>query len=287
MRRILALLFMWGVVSAWATAGAAEIAVHPLHIETASAGATANALKQAFEAQLRRALPEGRTDAAVVERFLQRRGGASCWGDEGCISAMAQTTNAQYVLLVSVVRTEPWMVMSARVLSAWGVELRNIPMHVHMPKEGMTEIANFSGGFSELFAKLELRNLQPDLKPPDPPSMSNMRIVSYTTLGVGAAAIATGAVFTALYASSLSEYNKLQVNKDGVISVGDSEVALKHMQRSRDRMRFFIISYSVGAAALATGATLFFLSPEYKYKSAVALMPLPGGGGMLSMSTRF
>jgi len=289
MKQISALLFLWGMVSAWAMVGAAEIAVHPLHIETAPSGTTTNALKQVFRDQVFRVLPE-QTDSAEVERFLRHRGEASCWGDDGCIVALAKAVRARHVLLVSVVRTEPWIIMSARVLSDNGAELRNIPIAVHTPDADVSEIANFANGFSALFTALNLSTLPTSssstlkAKAAAPPSMSGMRVATWVTAGVAVAGVVTGGVFTALF---YSEHDKLLKDLgDGVSQANKSETALKHMRRSQDYKTMLIVGYAVGGAALATSVTLFFLSPEFRNKPTVAFVPQQGGG-TLTLSANF
>jgi hypothetical protein len=290
MKQISALLFLWGVVSAWAMAGAAEIAAHPLHIEAAPSGMTAGTLKRVFQEQVSRAMPE-QTDIAEVERFLRQRGEASCWGDDGCIVALANAVRAKRVLLVSVVRTEPWIIMSARVLDARGAELRNIPIAVHTPDADLSESANFADGFSSLFTALNLRELLSESasltksQAVSQEGLSSMRIASYTAAGVAAIGIAAGVTFTALYLSDQDKYKKL-LGETGVSSSDNSEQALKYMQRSQDHRLYFIIGYSVAAAAAAASVTLFFLSPEYKTKPVVSFIPLQGGG-TLTVSAYF
>jgi hypothetical protein len=235
-------------------------------------------------------MPE-QTDIAEVVRFLRNRGDASCWGDDGCIVALANAVRAKRVLLVSVVRTEPWIIMSARVLDARGTEVRNIPIAVHTPDADLSESANFADGFSSLFTALNLHGL---LNAPTSSTkstvvsqegLSSMRIASYAAAGVAAIGIATGITFTALYFSDHNKYKKL-LGENNVASADDSGEALKYMQRSRDHGLYLVIGYSVGVAAAAASATLFFLSPEYKNKPVVSFIPLQGGG-TLTVSAHF
>ncbi|MCL2178735.1 MAG: hypothetical protein FWC28_04945 [Proteobacteria bacterium] len=298
MKRISAWLFLWGVVSAWAVAGAAEIAVYPLHIEVelSNAKATEKALKDAFEKQILKTLstyPEGVVaNATEVERYIQQRGGASCWKDNGCIVALARAVKAKRVLLVSIVRTEPWFIMSARVVDWHGGEPSNIPVLVHTPNQDIAEEARFVDGFATLFEKLDVPMV---LNTPvgtgrgegevSPKGMSGMRVASYTTMGVAAVGAVFGTVFTVRYFKDRKELNK--VITGGASDVEDAPNALTYTQRAKDDELFLIIGWSVAGASLATSLVLFFLSPEYKPKnSALSFAPLQGGG-MLTFSTKF
>jgi len=285
MKHISASFFLWGVVSAWVVAGAAEIAVHPLHIETAPAGATVNALKQAFQEQVSKTLPE-RADAAEVERYLRQQGETSCWGDDGCIAAMARALRVKQVLLVSVVRTEPWIIMSARVLDAKGAELQNIPVTVYTPDPDVSEGSNFADGFLALFTALNLTGLSADVPAPSTTKatasregLSSMRVASYATAGVAAVGLVTGVTFTVLFFKNNNKFKNL-LREEGVSSAENSAEALKYMQRSQDNRLYLFAGYALGAAAAAASVTLFFLSPEYKDKAAVSFVPLQGGGAL-------
>jgi hypothetical protein len=289
MKQISALLFLWGVVSAWAMAGAAEIAVHPLHIETAPSGPTASALKQAFQEQLLKALA-AQAEPAEVDRYLRHRGEVSCWGDDGCIVGMAKALRVNRVLLVSVVRTEPWIIMSARILDAKGAELRNIPIAVHTPNADVSEAENFADGFSALFAALELPGPPPPISSakssaPAQQGLSGMRKASYVTAGVAAVGIAVGATFTVLYFNNHNKFKKYL--KDGVSPSDKSAEALKYMQRSQDNKLGLAIGYAAGGASLAASLVLYFLSPEAQQdNTVVSFAPLPGGVA-LGMTTHF
>jgi len=269
-------------------AGAAETVVHPLHIEAAPSGATVSTLRQVFQEQVLKTVPEW-TDFSEVERFLRHRGVTSCWGDDGCIVAMANAVRAKRVLLVSVVRTEPWIIMSARVLDARGTELRNIPITVYTPDADMSEGANFADGFAELFKTLnlsELVQLPTAPKPaPAPASLSSTRIASYAVGGLAVAGVATGITFTALYFRDHAAF-KRELDELGVSPVEGADRALHLMQRCQEHKRYLLIGYSVGAAALAASMTLYFLSPEYKHKPVVSFFPQQGGG-TLAISTYF
>ncbi|MCL2626459.1 MAG: hypothetical protein FWD46_06560 [Cystobacterineae bacterium] len=293
MKQISAVLFLWSVVSAWAVAGATEIAVYPLHMETALPEATVNALKSSLQGQVYKILSEAVVANPVeVERYVQQKGEVSCWRDDGCIVALARTLQAKRVLLVSIVRTEPWIILSARVLGVDGRELRNVPVLVHTPKQDMSEDANFAEGFLELLDKLNLPELlrgrvEAPLPPP-PQGLSGMRIASYTTMGVAAVGVVVGATFTVLYFDNQNKLNKL-LDKDGASGSGKEEVseALKCMQRVKDDRLYLIVGWSVAGASLATSLVLFFLSPERQQSdTAFSFVPLQGGG-MLTFASSF
>jgi len=185
------------------------------------------------------------------------------------------------------------MVMSARVLNAKGVELRNRAVHVHTPDANASESTNFADGFASLFTELNLQELLNAPAVPQaakstatqPQGLSSMRISSYVMFGLAAAGTVAGATFTMLYARDNSNYKKLMDGKSAA-PPNSSEKAYKYMQSARDNRNLFIVSYAFAAATAATGVTLYFLSPEYKNKASVAFLPLQGGGA-LALSANF
>jgi len=127
-----------------------EIA-HPLHIESAPSPRTVAALEQVFRQQISKMFPEQDSSVDVRRHFPPE---APCWEDGSCTMVFRAKR-----VLVSVIRTEPWIVMSARVLDADKVELRNIPLFVYAPDPKLPDDANFVNGFAELFNKLDLPRL--------------------------------------------------------------------------------------------------------------------------------
>jgi len=280
MKRIPAFLFLWSVVSSWAGAAAIEIAVHPLHIESAPPSETTlNALRQAFREQVLKALPE---QINLVEGEE-----TACWGDDGCIVAMAKEVQASRVLLVSVVRVEPQIITSARILDAKGVELRNIPIAVHTPNPNLSEDANFADGFSVLFAALNLPVLlaAPAASTLVRQDLSGVRFASYAMFGVSAASLAVGVTFTALYVADSGKVKKL-LNEKNVSFTEDAPEALKYMQRQRNNKRALIVGYAVGGTSLAASLVLLLLSPENKKNApVVSFVPLQGGGALTMVAS--
>jgi len=304
MKQITAWLFLWGVVSAWATAGASEIAIHPLNIESTPSEATTSALKRIFREQIFKTLPEA-ANPIDVERFFQRRGEPSCWVDNGCVVELAKAVQSKRVLLVSVVRTEPWILMSARVLDVYGIELKSIALSRHVPNLDVSEDANFAEAFSRLFVEIDFPDLlrKPVVEPKGPPKpgpdpdpgpiptprpistgMSDMRMTAYAAMGVAGAGAVFSSIFTVLYANNIKEYNSI-MGGQAATDPAKADEAITAMRRANDKKPYLIVGWSATGVILTTSIVLFFLSPEYQ-GPAVSFAPLPGGGA-LSLSGQF
>jgi hypothetical protein len=112
---------------------------------------------------------------------------------------------------------------------------------------------------------------------------SPMRKTSYTFMGVAGATAVTGTVFALLANSNHSSFKKNYALGDGTRAIrtdASTVEAKKLMDKISTQKTLSIASFSVAAAAAATGITLFFISPERYVKDSkvqVGLVPMQGG----------
>ncbi len=96
---------------------------------------------------------------------------------------------------------------------------------------------------------------------------SSLRPWAWTALGVGAAGVVAGGVFTALAVSSKEAAEESE-------TTAESRAALEDKQKTANRDAILMqVGFGVGVAGLATGVTLWFLEDE-----PVSAGVLPGGG---------
>jgi len=134
--------------------------------------------------------------------------------------------------------------------------------------------------------------------PPEAPQVvqaqaptSTLRMASYALWGVSGAGALTGTVFAIMANSNHRRYKRDYSADDGarMLSV-DADViqAQKLKDRIHTQKTVSIVSWSLAGAAAIGGATLFFLSPEWKSSGAVQLGFMPvGDGALLSLQGTF
>jgi flagellar basal body-associated protein FliL len=109
---------------------------------------------------------------------------------------------------------------------------------------------------------------------------STRKTIGLVVGGVGIAAVATGGVFAILTKSKDKEGDKL-CNTGGTDTCGSGDEKKQYEEIVADAKRnrtIAIIGFSVGGAALAAGAILFFGGSNAKSETAVNVMPALGPG---------
>ena len=244
------------------------------------------------------------TPEPVVQSFLEERGG-SCNNNDPCLYDLGQSTKAHYVLLANLYRSESTYVVSARLVRADGIMLKNIGPLSQPRVSNVIEDKNADAIFSKLFAELRLEDLDPH--PPDVfkekeiiidtvledwvdvwgwgrmrheelelrlrTQTSPMRVTSYSLLGTAVVAGLAGGAFGFIAHKNYTTYKErfpgAGVGDTTQITNGSASVeeALKYTNRTRNYKIASIAVSSVAGAAAIGGIISFFLSPERYVKS--------------------
>jgi hypothetical protein len=288
---------------------APTIALHPLIIVGGEGAETSP-----YSALLAPALERHGVHPSHPERvrdFLAKHDGPC--QDLACLGALAKAAQADRVLVVSVAPYTPRAIVSARLISASGVEITSVagreypkgghPLNVVLKQALDDFLSTFPFDAPEPKAPEPVHTVaQPTLTPPvtpvtvappirppaatvpTPPPSSHpiLRTASYLTAGLGVVALA-GAATVAL--ASRTDRAKLDQMSDAEGNLRPTSDAFALHDKLASRSRLTNVLLIGGGAAVAAGAAMFFLSRPSNAPT-VALSVGPDGGGAF-VSGRF
>lgn len=304
-----AVLLLAALLLVPAALAAPSVALHPLIIVGGEGAETSP-----YSALLAPALERHGIHPVHPERvreFLAKHDG-QCQ-DLACLGALAKAAEADRVLVVSVAPYTPRAIVSARMVSASGLEVTSVAGHEYAKgghpskvvlKEALDDfLSAFPFDAPEPKAPEPVHvAMQPKVAPhPDPapvappitapaPAITStqssghpiLRTASYVTAGLGVLALA-GSATVALASRSDRARLEQMLDANGARPPTSEAAALDTELASRSRLtNLLLIS---GGAAVAAGAALFFLSRPTSAPT-VALSVGPDGGGAF-VSGRF